>query len=87
MSSLWRSADIVFSCLGNLYYALTHPPTPLSDDEAYTLSWEAATKRMEAAGSIPVEEAELRAQALKANEAGIEVRQYLVDDAKIRCMV
>lgn len=59
--------------VGNLYYALTHPPNPLSDDEAFTLSWEAATKRLEAAGCIPVEEADLRAQALKANEAGIEI--------------
>ena len=63
---------------GNLYYALTHHPNPLSDDEAFTLSWEAATKRLEAAGCIPVEEADQRAQALKANEAGIEVRPFFV---------
>lgn len=58
---------------GNLYYALTHSPEPLSDDESFTLSWEAATKRLEAAGSIPVREAELMAEALRSNEAGIEV--------------
>eukprot|EP00429_Kryptoperidinium_foliaceum_P007035 CAMPEP_0176007814 /NCGR_PEP_ID=MMETSP0120_2-20121206/3426_1 /TAXON_ID=160619 /ORGANISM="Kryptoperidinium foliaceum, Strain CCMP 1326" /LENGTH=688 /DNA_ID=CAMNT_0017340585 /DNA_START=181 /DNA_END=2244 /DNA_ORIENTATION=+ len=58
--------------VGNLYYALTHSPEPLSDEESFTLSWEAATKRLEAAGSIPVKEAELTAEAMKANEAGIE---------------
>jgi hypothetical protein len=36
------------------------------------LSWEAATKRLEAAGSIPVKEAELRAEALSS--ARFEVR-------------
>jgi len=59
--------------VGNLYYALTHSPEPLSDEESYTLSWEAATKRLEAAGSIPVREAELMAEALRSNEAGIEI--------------
>jgi len=52
---------------------LTHSPEPLSDEESFTLSWQAATKRLEAAGSIPVKEAELMAEALKSNEAGIEV--------------
>lgn len=59
--------------VGNLYYALTHSPEPLSDEESFTLSWEAATKRLEAAGSIPAKEAELMAEALKADEAGIEI--------------
>ena len=52
---------------------MTHSPEPLSEQEAFTLSWEAATKRLEAAGSIPVREAELMAEALRSNEAGIEV--------------
>lgn len=66
--------SLPFSNAGNLYYALTHSPKPLSDSEAFTLSWEAATKRLEAAGSIPKKEAEMRDEALRANEAGIEVR-------------
>ena len=60
---------------GNLYYALTHSPEPLSDEEEFTLSWQAATKRLEAAGSIPVEEARLMTEALQSKEAGIEVRR------------
>ena len=60
---------------GVLYYALTHAPEPLSDEEEFTLSWQAATKRLEAAGSIPVEEARLMAEALQSKEAGIEVRR------------
>ena len=67
------------SSQGNLYYALTHSPEPLSEEEAFTLSWEAATKRLEAAGSIAVEEAEAMAKALKSNEAGIEVGPFCVD--------
>lgn len=60
---------------GNLYYALTHSPAPLTKDDAYTLSWEAATERLEAAGSIPVKEAEMMANALSSRDAGIEVRK------------
>ena len=63
-----------FHLLGNLYYALTHSPAPLTNEDAYALSWRAATKRLEAAGSIPEKEAELKAKALSSNEAGFEVR-------------
>jgi hypothetical protein len=42
------------------------------------LTWKAATERLEAAGSIPVKEAELMAEALSSKEAGIEVRLYLL---------
>jgi hypothetical protein len=45
-------------------------------DDQYTraLSWEAATERLEAAGSIPVKEAELMNEALSSEQAGVEVR-------------
>ena len=53
---------------------MTHPPEPLTNEYSHALSWEAATQRLEAAGSIPVEEAELRTKALSSNDAGFEVR-------------
>jgi len=59
--------------VGNLYYALTHSPEPLTEEYSHALSWEAATQRLEAAGSIPVSEAKLRAEALSSNDAGIEI--------------
>lgn len=54
---------------------MTHAPEPLSKDASYALSWEAATKRLEAAGSIPEREAELVTNAFTSNDAGIEVRK------------
>lgn len=59
---------LIFPMAGNLYYALTHAPEPMEGEYMYALSWEAATKRLEAAGSMPVKE------ALNAEDAGIEVR-------------
>ena len=63
----------VFSTLGNLYYALTHSPEPLTSEYSHALSWEAATQRLEAAGSVPVKEAELRSAALSSRDASFEV--------------
>lgn len=59
--------------VGNLFYAMTHSPEPLSEAYAYALSWEAATERLVAASAIPVAEAELMQQALSSKEAGIEI--------------
>ena len=42
--------------VGNVYYALTHDPEPLTDAVAHTLSWEAATERLMAAACIPTAE-------------------------------
>ena len=62
---------------GNLYYALTHAPEPLTEQYSHALSWEAATERFAAAGSISVAEAEAMDKALKSTEAGIDVRVYI----------
>jgi len=59
--------------VGNLYYAMTHSPEPLTTEFAHALSWDAATQRLEAAGCIPVEESEKMAEALSSEDAGIEV--------------
>jgi digalactosyldiacylglycerol synthase len=59
--------------VGNLYYALTHSPAPLTTEYAYALSWAAATERLEAAGSISVEEAEMMSEVVLSQETGVEV--------------
>lgn len=60
--------------VGELYYAMTHAPEPLTEEYAYALSWEAATQRLEAAGCIPKDEFEKMQESLASKEAGIEVR-------------
>mmetsp|Transcript_30542 Transcript_30542/g.72055 ORF Transcript_30542/g.72055 Transcript_30542/m.72055 type:complete len:921 (-) Transcript_30542:24-2786(-) len=74
--------------VGNLYYALTHSPEPLTAEYSHALSWEAATQRLEAAGSIPVQEAKLKAEALSSNDAGIEISlPPLIEDVEGRKVI
>jgi hypothetical protein len=74
--------------VANLYYAITHSPEPLSDEVAYTLSWEAATKRLEAAGCITKAEAERMEQAVDSEQAGIEITlPPLVEDVEGRALI
>ena len=59
--------------VGNLFYAMTHSPEPLSEDYRYALTWKAATERLIAAAAIPVEEAKQREAAFQSEDAGIDI--------------
>ena len=72
---------------GDLYYALTHSPAPLTEEDAYALSWKAATERLELAGSIPVTEAEMMQEALSSNAGGIEVSSLPYSDDFLSCLL
>jgi len=62
-----------FKISGNLYYAITHSPEPLSEEYSYALSWNAANDRFAAAGCITKEESDEYARAISSDTASIEV--------------
>lgn len=62
-----------FKISGNLYYAMTHSPEPLSEAYSYALSWNAANDRFAAAGCITKEESDEYARAISSHTASIEV--------------
>lgn len=59
--------------VGNLYYAITHSPEPLSEEYSYALSWNAANDRFAAAGCITKEESDEYARAISSDTASIEI--------------
>lgn len=71
--------------VGNLYYALTHSPEPLSKECAYALSWEAANQRFAAAGCITENEANEFAELVASEGGGVEIGlPPIIDDEKRR---
>lgn len=60
--------------VGNLYYALTHSPEPLSKESSFALSWDAANERLAAAGCITETESKEFEEYIKSsNVAAIEI--------------
>lgn len=59
--------------VGNLFYAMTHSPEPLSEEYSYALTWKAATERLIAAAAIPLEEAKQMEAALSSKDTGIDI--------------
>jgi len=59
--------------VGNLFYAMTHSPEPLSDQYLHALSWKAATIRLENAGCIPEAEAQQMQEFLSSEDGGVEI--------------
>jgi digalactosyldiacylglycerol synthase len=60
--------------VGNLYYAMTHSPEPLSKESSYALSWDAANERLAAAGCITeAESKEFQEYVKSSNVAAIEI--------------
>jgi hypothetical protein len=59
--------------VGNLFYAMSHAPEPLSDEYMHALSWKAATKRLEDAGCIPVAKAEQMKELYSSKDGGAEL--------------
>jgi len=70
MALTLSSSHVVVS--GNLYYAMTHSPFPMTEEYSHALSWEAATERLISAGSVSVAEANSTALALSSG-AGMEI--------------
>ncbi|KAL7580794.1 hypothetical protein ACA910_001072 [Epithemia clementina (nom. ined.)] len=70
--------------VGNLFYAMTHSPEPLSKEYLDALSWKAATQRLEAAGCIPVAEAERMEELNASREGGVEIPLPLLIENETR---
>lgn len=74
--------------VGNLYYALTHSPEPLSEEFSYALSWKAATARFEDAGCIPEDEAAQYVKWVGSGTSGIDITlPPLIENKKGRKLV
>lgn len=74
---------LFISTSGNLYYALTHSPEPLTEEYSYALSWDAATERLESAGCISVKEAEAMEEIHSSAEAGVEVSPHCLSRSSL----